>query len=148
MPKSKKTRKSAAAKKRTRWRKAQRRNVHTGELKHFVWKDVQLENLNPLLQRQMLVGQDVMLARIGLKKGCVVPLHSHHNEQISYILQGVLRFWVDGKEIDVREGEVLAIPPRMPHKVEALEESVSLDIFNPPRTDWLNKSDQYLREEK
>jgi len=114
-------------------------------LKYIPWNTVELENLNPLLQRQLVVGEDIMLARVLLKKGCIVPLHSHHNEQLTYILEGALKFWIDGKEIVVHAGEVLTIPRDMPHKAEALEDTVDLDIFNPPRADWINKTDQYLR---
>lgn len=113
--------------------------------KHIPWKTIELEDLNPLLQRQFVVGQEIMLARVLLKKGCVVPEHSHHNEQLTYILDGALRFWIDGQEIVVRTGEVLTIPPHMPHKAEALEDTVDLDVFNPPRQDWIGKTDQYLR---
>ena len=116
-----------------------------GELKHIPWNSIPLEDLNPLLQRQFVVGQDLMLARVLLKKGCIVPEHSHHNEQITYILEGALKFWIDGKEIVVNAGEVLTIPPHMPHKAEALEDTVDLDVFNPPRADWIQKTDQYLR---
>jgi quercetin dioxygenase-like cupin family protein len=80
-----------------------------------------------------------------LKKGCVIPLHSHVNEQITYILEGALKFWIDDKEIVVHAGEVLCIPSNMPHKAEAVEDTVDLDIFNPPRQDWLSQTDQYLR---
>ena len=102
--------------------------------------------MNPLLGRQLIVGHQVMLARVLLKKGCIVPLHSHVNEQLSYILEGALKFYIDGKEIVVRAGEVLTIPPNMPHKAEAIEDTVDLDIFNPPRADWINKTDSYLRK--
>jgi quercetin dioxygenase-like cupin family protein len=112
------------------------------------WKSVELEDLNPLLQRHFIVGQNIMLARVLLRKGCIVPEHSHHNEQVTYILDGALKFWIDGKEIVVRAGEVLTIPPHMPHKAEALEDTVDLDVFNPPRADWINKTDQYLRGTK
>ena len=115
-------------------------------LQHIPWHTVGLEDLNPLLQRQFVVGQEVMLARVLLKKGCIVPEHSHHNEQITYILQGALKFWIDGREIVVHAGEVLTIPPNMPHKAEAVEDTVDLDIFNPPRADWIDKTDQYLRK--
>jgi len=114
-------------------------------LKHIAWKDVELENLNSLLDRQMITGQNLMLARVLLKKGCVVPEHSHENEQLTYIVEGSLKFWIDGKEIIVSAGEVLCIPSHMPHKAEALEDTVDLDVFYPPRQDWLNKSDAYLR---
>jgi quercetin dioxygenase-like cupin family protein len=115
-------------------------------LKYLAWSGIELESLNPLLQRQFVVGQDVMLARVLLKKGCVVPEHSHHNEQLTYILEGALKFWIDGKEIVVNAGEVLTIPPHMPHRAEALMDTVDLDVFNPPRADWINKTDQYLRQ--
>lgn len=114
-------------------------------LKHICWKDVELEKLNPLLDRQFVVGESVMLARVLLKKGSIVPLHSHANEQITYILEGALKFWIDGKEIVVSAGEVLCIPCHMPHQAEALEDTVDLDIFHPPRIDWIEKTDQYLR---
>jgi len=114
-------------------------------LKHIAWKDVELEELNPLLDRQMITGDKVMLARVLLKKGCVVPEHSHENEQVTYILEGALKFWIDGKEIVVHEGEVLCIPSNMPHKAEAVVDTVDLDVFYPPRQDWLNKTDGYLR---
>jgi quercetin dioxygenase-like cupin family protein len=112
------------------------------------WHTIPLEQLNPLLQRQLVVGQGIMLARVLLKKGCVVPEHSHHNEQLSYILDGALKFWIDGKEIVVRSGELVCIPAHMPHKAEALEDTVDLDVFTPPRADWINKTDQYLRGQK
>lgn len=116
-------------------------------LKYVPWKSVELETLNPMLQRQVIVGQDVMIARVLLKKGSVVPEHSHINEQITYILEGALRFQIDGKEIVVHAGEVLCIPPNMPHAAVALEDTVDLDVFNPPRQDWIDKSDSYLRAE-
>lgn len=119
----------------------------TAELKHIPWDSVPLEDLNPLIQRQFVVGQDVMVARVLMKRGAIVPEHSHHNEQITYVLEGALKFWIDGKEIVVKAGEVLTIPPDMPHRAEALVETVDLDVFNPPRADWINKTDQYLRRE-
>lgn len=114
-------------------------------MKYTSWKDVELEQLNPLLDRQMITGDKVMLARVLLKKGCVVPEHSHENEQVTYILEGALKFWIEGKEIIVRAGEVLCIPSNVPHKAEAVEDTVDLDVFYPPRQDWLNKTDSYLR---
>ena len=136
--------KKNAAKKNMTPREGKQR-AQKAELKYIPWSSVQLEDLNPLLQRQFVVGQDVMLARVLLKKGCIVPEHSHPNEQITYILEGALKFWIDGKELVVNAGEVLTIPPHMPHKAEALEDTVDLDVFNPPRADWINKTDKYLR---
>jgi len=115
------------------------------ELRHIPWSSVEVEALNPLLGRHFVVGQNVMLARVLLKKGCLVPEHSHHNEQVTYVLEGALKFGIDGKEIVVNAGEVLTIPPNMPHWAEALADTVDLDIFNPPRADWINKTDSYLR---
>jgi quercetin dioxygenase-like cupin family protein len=90
----------------------------------------------------------MMLAHVYLEKGCVVPRHAHENEQLTYILEGVLRFWLGDDEsdvIDVAAGEVLHIPPQLPHKAEALETTLDVDVFCPPRQDWLDGSDTYLR---
>lgn len=118
------------------------------ELKHIPWSTVEVEALNPLLGRQFVVGRDIMVARVIMKKGCIVPEHSHVNEQVTYILDGALKFWIDGKEIVVNAGEVLTIPPNMPHKAEALADTLDLDVFSPPRADWMNKDDNYLRGAK
>jgi len=118
------------------------------KMKYIPWKTVEREKLNPLIDREMLVGDKVMLARVLMKKGAHVPLHHHHNEQVTYILEGALKFAIDGKEIVVHAGEVLCIPAHMPHKAEAMEDTVDLDVFNPPRADWINKTDRYLRETK
>lgn len=134
--------KKAARKKTAR---SARRLKAKPSMQHVPWSTVLLEDLNPLLQRQFVVGKNVMLARVLLKRGCVVPEHSHINEQLTYILEGALKFWIDGKEIVVNAGEVLLIPPHMPHKAEALEDTVDLDVFNPPRADWIDGSDRYLR---
>jgi quercetin dioxygenase-like cupin family protein len=115
------------------------------ELRHVPWSSVAVETLNPLLGRHFVVGQNVMLARVLLKKGCIVPEHSHPNEQLTYIAEGALKFWIDGKVIVVNAGEVLTIPPNMPHKAEALEDTVDFDVFNPPRADWMSGTDAYLR---
>ena len=115
------------------------------ELKYLAWKDVEREQLNPHIDREMVVGDKIMLARVLMKKGAHVPMHHHHNEQVTYILEGSLKFNVGGKEIVVRAGEVLCIPPNMPHEAWAQEDTVDLDVFDPPREDWLNKTDDYLR---
>ena len=115
---------------------------------YLSWAGVELEEMNPLLQRQWIVGDRVMLARRIMKKGCMVPMHSHHNEQVTHILEGALKFCIEGKEIVVRKGEVLTIPPHVPHSAEAMEDTIDLDVFDPPREDWINKTDQYLRAVK
>jgi quercetin dioxygenase-like cupin family protein len=107
---------------------------------------IPVETLNPLLSRQILCGERAMLARIVLRKGAVVPEHSHENEQISYILEGTLRFTPgDGRTIAVGAGEVLVIPSNLPHSAVALEDTLDLDIFAPPRADWIAGTDVYLR---
>ncbi len=116
--------------------------------RYIPWDSVELEDLNPLLKRQFVVGENVMVARVLLKKGCVIPLHSHHNEQVTYILEGALKFGLNGEEVVVRAGEVLCIPPNVPHEAVALEDTVDLDIFTPPREDWIGKTDAYLRREQ
>ena len=115
------------------------------EPKHIAWKNVEREQLNPLIDREMVVGDKIMLARVLLKKGAHVPMHHHHNEQVTYILEGALKFAIGGKEVVVRAGEVLCIPSNVPHEAWALEDTVDLDVFDPPREDWLNKTDNYLR---
>jgi len=150
-PHTTKTAKGKTSKRRTAKRKTAKRPAvkqspaSKMEVKYVPWSSIGLEDLNPLLQRQFVVGNDIMVARVLMKKGCIIPLHSHHNEQFTYILEGALKFWIDGKEIVVNAGEVLTIPPHMPHKAEALVDTVDLDVFNPPRADWINKTDQYLR---
>ncbi len=113
------------------------------------WSDIPPESLNPLLTRQFVTGAQAMLARIDLKKGAVVPRHSHANEQISWITEGALRFTLGepGAERQqvVRAGEVLVIPGGLPHAAEALEDTVDFDIFAPPREDWIRRDDAYLR---
>jgi quercetin dioxygenase-like cupin family protein len=106
------------------------------------------ERVSDMLERRLITGDRMMLAHVYLKKGCIVPKHSHDNEQLTYILEGALKFWVgeDGsQEITVRAGEVLLIPSNVPHKAEALEETLDVDVFSPPRQDWLDKKDDYLR---
>jgi quercetin dioxygenase-like cupin family protein len=114
--------------------------------KHIKWNDIEVESLSPAIGRQMIVGTNVMVARVLLKKGARVPLHSHHNEQVTYILEGALHFFINGREFTVSAGEVLCIPPHLPHEAVALEDTVDLDIFNPPRQDWIDGSDAYLRQ--
>jgi len=101
--------------------------------------------MNALTTRQYVVGTNTMLARLVLKKGAHVPLHQHMNEQMSHVVEGALNFMIEGTEVTVRAGEVLCIPPHVPHEVVALEDSVALDIFNPQRQDWIDGDDAYLR---
>ncbi len=121
----------------------QRERVRT-----FRWDDMEKEAVTDGIERRIINGDRMMLTHVYLKRGAVVPVHSHHNEQITYILEGALRFWIgdDGSEVlDVRAGEVLHIPSNVPHRAEALEDTLDVDIFSPPRQDWLDKTDDYFR---
>jgi len=115
----------------------------------YRWNDMPLETVSPLLDRRLVTGDRMMLAHVYLKKGCIVPKHQHENEQLTYILQGALHFWIGEhgeQELTVRAGEVLHIPSMVWHKAEALEDTLDVDIFDPPRADWLAKTDDYLRK--
>jgi len=119
---------------------------NSANVQHIRLADMHTEHLNPLLDRQFVAGEKSMLARLRLLKGCIVPLHSHENEQITYILEGALKFSLQGKDIIVRAGEILVIPSNLPHSAEALEDTVDLDVFCPPRADWISGTDAYLRK--
>jgi quercetin dioxygenase-like cupin family protein len=115
----------------------------------YTWDEMPRETVSPMLDRRLITGDRMMLAHVSLKKGCIVPKHSHENEQITYILEGALKFWLgeDQSEIVVvSAGQVLHIPSNVPHQAEALEDTLDVDIFDPPRQDWLNKTDSYLRK--
>ena len=118
-------------------------------VRFFRWEDMPKERVTDMLDRRLITGDRMMLAHVYLKKGCIVPTHSHENEQITYILEGALRFWIgeDGaQEVVVRAGEVLTIPSNVVHKAEALEDTLDVDIFSPPRQDWLNHTDSYFHK--
>jgi quercetin dioxygenase-like cupin family protein len=122
--------------------------MNTATATRYRWDDLPKEALKPDLHRRLISTERVMLAHVYLDPGCIVPKHSHENEQLSYILEGTLRFWLGEDEselVDVAAGEVLHIPSYLPHKAEALESTLDVDIFCPPRQDWLDGSDVYLR---
>jgi quercetin dioxygenase-like cupin family protein len=112
---------------------------------HYNWSDVALEPMSPVISRQVIHGQTMTVARIHLRKGAVVPLHQHVNEQISMLERGRVRFVISGEERIVESGEALTIPPNAPHLVEALEDSLAVDLFSPVREDWIRGDDAYLR---
>ena len=114
----------------------------------YRWEEMPKEKVSPMLERRLITGERTMLAHVYLKKGCIVPRHQHENEQITYILEGALRFWIgedEKQEMIIRAGEVLHIPSMVWHKAEAIEDTLDVDIFTPPRQDWLDKTDAYLR---
>jgi len=115
----------------------------------YRWDDMPKEKVSETLDSRLITGDRIMLSHVYLKKGSIVPRHSHENEQITYILEGGLRFWIGEDEsqvIDVLAGDVLHIPSMVQHKAEALEDTLDVDVFSPPREDWLNKTDDYLRK--
>jgi quercetin dioxygenase-like cupin family protein len=105
------------------------------------WDEIALEKITEMISQKIVAGEREMLAQIYLKRGALVPIHAHESEQMTYILQGALRFLVGGQEITVREGEVLHIPSQVPHQAEALEDTLELDVFSPIRRDWLRDDD-------
>jgi quercetin dioxygenase-like cupin family protein len=121
----------------------------TPTVRHFRWDDMPKEVVTDSISRRIITGNDMMLAHIYLKKGAIVPQHSHHNEQLTYILEGALRFWIgeDGSQEQlVRAGEVIHIPSNVPHRAEAVEDTLDVDVFSPPREDWLNGTDSYFHK--
>jgi len=108
------------------------------------WDEIALEKVTEMVSRKIVTGEREMLAQVYLKRGCLVPMHSHVSEQMTYVLQGALRFLVGGEEITVREGEVLHIPSSVEHQAEALEDTFELDVFSPIRQDWLEHTDGYF----
>lgn len=117
------------------------------EARHFQWSDVKEERVTDVISRKLITGDQMMIAQVFLKKDAVVPQHSHHNEQITYIISGALHFWIGAnreKEVIVRAGEVLHLPSNLPHEAKALEDTLDVDIFNPPRQDWLDGTDSYF----
>jgi len=113
------------------------------------WDEMEKESVTDVISRRIINGDRMMLTHVYLQKGAIVPQHSHENEQFTYILEGALRFWLgeDGSDVrDVRAGEVLHIPSNILHKAEALEDTLDVDVFSPPRQDWLDKTDDYFRK--
>jgi quercetin dioxygenase-like cupin family protein len=118
-------------------------------VRHYRWVDVPRERVTDTIDRRIVTAERMMIAHVYLKKGAIVPKHSHENEQITYILEGALHFWIgenQDEELTVRAGEVLTIPSNVPHRAEALEDTLDVDVFNPPRADWLNGTDSYFHQ--
>ena len=118
-------------------------------VRHVRWSDLPEERVTDLISRKLITGTDMMIAHVYLKKDALVPQHSHHNEQITYIMSGALHFWIGAdraREVIVREGEVLHIPSHVPHEARALEDTLDVDVFSPPRQDWLDGTDSYFHK--
>lgn len=119
-------------------------------VRHERWNDIRREQVTDSIARRLFTGERMMLAHVYLDKGAIVPTHKHENEQLTWILEGALRFWIgeegsdDIEELVVAAGEVLYIPSNVPHKAEALEDTLDIDVFSPPRQDWLDGTDTYF----
>ncbi len=111
----------------------------------YRWDDVVDENVTEMLSRRLVTGEREMVAQISMKKGCYVPNHQHESEQMTYVLKGALKFCIGGKQITVRENEILHIPSGVLHDAVALEDTFELDVFSPIRQDWIDHTDDYLR---
>jgi quercetin dioxygenase-like cupin family protein len=121
------------------------------EARFYRWEAMPKERLTAYLDRRFLHGERVMLAHIYMKKGCAVPKHSHENEQVTYCLEGKILFKLgpnEEKDQLLEAGDVIVLPSNLPHSAIALEDSLSLDVFNPPRQDWIDGTDGYLRGQK
>ena len=120
-----------------------------GNVELLQWDDIPMETVNPSMRRQIITGELMTVARIYLKDGFLVPMHSHHNEQITQVISGVLKFRLgkDGDEtIDVGPGQVIVIPANLPHEARVVGDVVETDMWAPRRDDWLNQTDDYLRQ--
>jgi quercetin dioxygenase-like cupin family protein len=106
------------------------------------WDEIALQKITEMMSQKIIAGERQMLAQIYLKRGALIPMHSHESEQMTYILQGALRFVVDGEEVVLREGEVLHIPANVAHQAEAIEDTFELDVFSPVRADWMRELDE------
>src|SRR5215470_14618178 len=114
-------------------------------MEYQTWESVPLEVMSDMISRKVIAGDKAMVAQIFLKKGAVVPEHHHESEQITCILEGAMKFELEGKEVIVNKGEVLHIPSNVPHRAVALEDTLDLDVFSPIRMDWITGDDSYLR---
>jgi quercetin dioxygenase-like cupin family protein len=110
------------------------------------WRDLPKEQITPLFTRQMIHTATMTIARLELRRGASVPEHHHHNEQVTTLEKGRMRFVLDGAEVILNAGESLHIPPNVPHSAEALEDVIAVDVFSPPREDWIRGDDAYLRK--
>ena len=119
---------------------------------HMKWDDVERESVTHDIARQLFTGKRMMLAPVFLDKGAIVPKHSHDNEQLTWVVEGALKFWLGDEgepgyeERIVSAGEVMYIPSNVPHKAEALEDTLDVDVFSPPRQDWLDGTDSYFKD--
>jgi quercetin dioxygenase-like cupin family protein len=120
--------------------------MNSPSVRLYRWDEIALEKVTEMISRKLITGEREMIAHIHLKRGALVPMHSHESEQMTYVFQGALKFLIGGEEITVREGEVLHIPSWVPHQAEALDDTFEMDIFSPIRQDWLDGTDTYFHK--
>jgi quercetin dioxygenase-like cupin family protein len=129
-------------------RESRRNHMNPRPVRLYRWDEIALEKVTEMISRKIITGEREMVTQIYLKRGALVPMHSHESEQMTYVLQGGLRFLINGEEITVREGEVLHIPSWLPHQAEAIDDTFEMDIFSPIRQDWLDGTDSYFHDKK
>lgn len=118
------------------------------KIKKINWDALPTEQVAPEMTRKMIYGEKIMIAKMTFQDGFIVPWHSHENEQLSEVISGTIRFWLDDNEeayIDVHAGESLVIPGHVRHKALIIGEVVATDTFSPPRQDWIDGTDDYLK---
>jgi unsaturated pyranuronate lyase len=126
--------------------------MNESAVRHEKWDEIPLEKVTDTITRRLFTGERMMLAHVYLDKGAIVPTHAHENEQLTYVVEGALHFWIgeegsdEVEELVVGAGEVLYIPSQVPHKAEALEDTLDIDVFSPPRQDWLDGTDSYFQD--
>jgi quercetin dioxygenase-like cupin family protein len=118
-------------------------------IKKLNWDEIPIEEVTPLMKRQIVAGNKMMIARMKFKDGFLVPLHSHENEQITNVISGTIRFWFGEnkeQEMELNAGDVIVIPGHLPHEALMIGDVEEIDSWAPPRSDWLDGSDDYLRK--
>lgn len=126
--------------------------MSVSDVRHQRWEEIRRETVTDDIARRLFTGERMMLAQVFLDEGAIVPWHSHENEQLTWVLEGALKFWIgeegsaDMREVVVAAGDVLYIPSNVPHKAEALTDTLDVDVFSPPRQDWLDGTDSYFHE--
>ena len=126
--------------------------MNVAAVRHTSWEDIRREKVTDDIARRLFTGERMMLAQVYLDEGAIVPWHAHENEQLTWVLEGALKFWIgeegspDVRQVVVSAGDVLFIPSNVPHKAEALAYTLDVDVFSPPRQDWLDGSDTYFHD--
>ncbi len=122
---------------------------HSIMINKLNWDEIPTEEVNPSMFRKINSGEKLMIAKMKFRDGFLVPLHHHVHEQVTQVLSGQIRFWFGenkDQEMDLYAGDVVVIPPNLPHEALMIGDVEEIDTWSPPREDWLNKTDDYLRK--